>query len=135
MSVDLSVGLFVCLFVCMIGSSLITGRCKEHSRLMNMMMQLRKCANHPYLFEGVEDRSLPPYADHLVFNSGKLLLLDKLLPKLQAQGSRVLLFSQMTRQLDILEDYCLYRKYKFCRIDGQTDSEVLTSRSATTCTC
>ena len=47
----------------------------------------------------------PPYieGEHLVQNSGKMVLLDKLLRKLQAQGSRVLLFSQMTRMLDILE--------------------------------
>ncbi len=46
------------------------------------------------------------------------MLLDKLLPKLQSRDSRVLIFSQMTRLLDILEDYCLYRGYKYCRIDG-----------------
>jgi SWI/SNF-related matrix-associated actin-dependent regulator of chromatin subfamily A member 5 len=37
------------------------------------------------------------------------VLLDKLLVKLQKRDSRVLIFSQMTRMLDILEDYCLYR--------------------------
>ena len=46
------------------------------------------------------------------------MLLDKLLPKLQSRDSRVLIFSQMTRLLDILEDYCLYRGFKYCRIDG-----------------
>ncbi len=46
------------------------------------------------------------------------MLLDKLLPKLQSRNSRVLIFSQMTRLLDILEDYCLYRGFKYCRIDG-----------------
>ena len=51
-------------------------------------------------------------------HAGKLVLLDRLLPKLQARDSRVLIFSQMTRLLDILEDYCLYRGYKYCRIDG-----------------
>ena len=50
--------------------------------------------------------------------AGKLVLLDKLLPKLQSRDPRVLIFSQMTRLLDILEDYCLYRGYKYCRIDG-----------------
>lgn len=38
-----------------------------------------------------------------------MVILDKLLPKLKAQGSRVLIFSQMTRMLDILEDYSLWR--------------------------
>ena len=47
-------------------------------------------------------------------------VLDKLLPKLKEEGSRVLLFSQMTRTLDILEDYCIWRELKYCRLDGQT---------------
>ena len=51
--------------------------------------------------------------------AGKLVLLDKLLPRLQSRGSRVLIFSQMTRLLDVLEDYFLYRGYKYCRIDGK----------------
>lgn len=50
------------------------------------------------------------------------MLLDKLLPKLQSRDSRVLIFSQMTRLLDILEDYCLFRGYKYCRIDGDPAS-------------
>lgn len=56
--------------------------------------------------------------------SGKLVLLDKLLNKLQARGSRVLIFSQMTRMLDILEDYLVYRQQKYCRIDGNTSTDV-----------
>lgn len=92
----------------------------EKMRLQNILMQLRKCTNHPYLFDGAEPG--PPYTTdlHLVENSGKLTLLDKLLPRLQEQGSRVLIFSQMTRMLDILEDYCCWRQYKYCRLDGQT---------------
>ncbi|EIE25592.1 hypothetical protein COCSUDRAFT_46779 [Coccomyxa subellipsoidea C-169] len=95
----------------------------DRSRLLNIVMQLRKCCNHPYLFQGAEPG--PPYTtgEHLVENSGKLVLLDKLLPKLQSRDSRVLIFSQMTRLLDILEDYCLYRGYKYCRIDGNTSGE------------
>jgi SWI/SNF-related matrix-associated actin-dependent regulator of chromatin subfamily A member 5 len=54
---------------------------------------------------------------------GKMAVLDKLLPKLKANGSRVLIFSQMTRLLDILEDYLVYRGYEYCRIDGSTSSE------------
>ena len=91
--------------------------------LLNLVMQLRKCVNHPYLFEGVEDRTLDPFGDHLIKNSGKLCLLDKLLPKLKANGDRVLIFSQMTRVLDILEDYCTMKRYKFTRLDGQTSGE------------
>lgn len=96
---------------------------REKSRLLNVVMQLRKCCNHPYLFEGAEPG--PPYTtdEHLVFNSGKLLVLDNLLKRLMERGSRVLIFSQMSRVLDILEDYCFFRGYKYCRIDGSTDHE------------
>mmetsp|Transcript_23933 Transcript_23933/g.42618 ORF Transcript_23933/g.42618 Transcript_23933/m.42618 type:complete len:723 (-) Transcript_23933:180-2348(-) len=95
----------------------------ERSRLLNIVMQLRKCCNHPYLFQGAEPG--PPYitGDHLVENSGKMVLMDKLLPKLKARDSRVLIFSQMTRMLDIMEDYCLYRGYRYCRIDGNTSGD------------
>ena len=65
------------------------------SRLMNLVMQLRKCCNHPYLFEGVEDKSLDPFGDHLVTNAGKMMVLDKLLLRLKQQGSRCLIFSQV----------------------------------------
>ena len=84
-------------------------------------MQLRKACGHPYLFDGVEDRSLDPMGDHLIKSSSKLQFLDRLLPKLKAQGSRVLIFSQMTRMLDILEDYCVMREWGCQRIDGNTD--------------
>ncbi|XP_026466144.1 chromatin-remodeling complex ATPase chain Iswi-like [Ctenocephalides felis] len=95
----------------------------EKMRLQNILMQLRKCTNHPYLFDGAEPG--PPYTtdEHLVYNCGKMSLLDKLLPRLQEQDSRVLIFSQMTRMLDILEDYCHWRQYKYCRLDGQTPHE------------
>ena len=75
-------------------------------------------------FEGAEPG--PPFmtGEHLVTTSGKLILLDKLLPKLQQRGSRVLIFSQMTRLLDVLEDYLMYRGYQYCRIDGNTDGQI-----------
>ncbi|PXF49905.1 ISWI chromatin-remodeling complex ATPase CHR17 [Gracilariopsis chorda] len=101
----------------------INGKGGDRVRLLNILMQLRKCVNHPYLFDGVEDRSLDPFGEHLVQNSAKLTLLDKLLPRLKKGEHRVLIFSQMTRVLDILEDYCTMRQYKFCRIDGQTEGE------------
>ncbi|XP_004508307.1 ISWI chromatin-remodeling complex ATPase CHR11-like [Cicer arietinum] len=95
----------------------------ERKRLLNIAMQLRKCCNHPYLFQGAEPG--PPYTtgDHLVTNAGKMVLLDKLLPKLKERDSRVLIFSQMTRLLDILEDYLMFRGYLYCRIDGNTGGD------------
>lgn len=97
------------------------GKKESKTRLLNIVMQLRKCCNHPYLFEGAEPG--PPYTtdEHIVQNSQKMLILDKLLKKLRSEGSRVLIFSQMSRMLDILEDYCSFRGYEYCRIDGQTD--------------
>uniref|UniRef100_A0A0N5BZ03 Chromatin-remodeling complex ATPase chain Iswi n=1 Tax=Strongyloides papillosus TaxID=174720 RepID=A0A0N5BZ03_STREA len=96
---------------------------KEKSRLMNIIMHLRKCCNHPYLFDGAEVG--PPFftGPHLIYNSGKMILLDKLLTRLKEQGSRVLIFSQMARMLDILSDYCWMKKYDYCRLDGQTSYE------------
>uniref|UniRef100_T1JJZ1 Chromatin-remodeling complex ATPase chain Iswi n=1 Tax=Strigamia maritima TaxID=126957 RepID=T1JJZ1_STRMM len=101
----------------------VNGAGKDKMRLLNILMQLRKCCNHPYLFDGAEPG--PPYTtdSHLVYNCGKMVLLDKLLPKLKAQDSRVLIFSQMTRLLDILEDYCMWRGFNYCRLDGSTPHE------------
>ncbi|KAK4142065.1 SNF2 family N-terminal domain-containing protein [Dichotomopilus funicola] len=99
------------------------GKRESKTRLLNIVMQLRKCCNHPYLFEGAEPG--PPYTtdEHLVHNAGKMMVLDKLLKRMQSQDSRVLIFSQMSRLLDILEDYCVFRGYKYCRIDGSTAHE------------
>lgn len=99
------------------------GKRESKTRLLNIVMQLRKCCNHPYLFEGAEPG--PPYTtdEHLVANAGKMVMLDRLLTRLRKQGSRVLIFSQMSRLLDILEDYCVFREYKYCRIDGGTAHE------------
>ncbi|XP_021043177.1 probable global transcription activator SNF2L1 isoform X3 [Mus pahari] len=95
----------------------------DKMRLLNILMQLRKCCNHPYLFDGAEPG--PPYTtdEHIVSNSGKMVALDKLLARIKEQGSRVLIFSQMTRLLDILEDYCMWRGYEYSRLDGQTPHE------------
>lgn len=96
---------------------------ESKTRLLNIVMQLRKCCNHPYLFDGAEPG--PPFTtdEHLVENSAKMIVLDKLLKLKKQDGSRVLIFSQMSRQLDILEDFCFLRDYKYCRIDGQTDHQ------------
>ena len=105
-------------------------------------MQLRKCCNHPYLFDGAEPTFDGEYVlgDHIISNSGKMVVLDKLLHKLKKEGHRVLvcttggvegsggegrlllhsflifrlqIFSQMTRTLDILQDYLHHRNYTY----------------------
>lgn len=87
-------------------------------KLQQIMMALRKTANHPYLIDGVEEG--PPYVtdDKMIQCCGKMMVLDKLLDKLKSQGSRVVLFSQFTLMLNIFEDYLNWRGYKYCRLDG-----------------
>ncbi|XP_051493102.1 chromodomain-helicase-DNA-binding protein 5 isoform X1 [Apus apus] len=91
--------------------------------LLNIMMDLKKCCNHPYLFPvaAVEAPVLPNGSydgNSLVKSSGKLMLLQKMLKKLRDGGHRVLIFSQMTKMLDLLEDFLEYEGYKYERIDG-----------------
>ncbi|XP_029437894.1 chromodomain-helicase-DNA-binding protein 3 isoform X1 [Rhinatrema bivittatum] len=91
--------------------------------LLNIMMDLKKCCNHPYLFPvaALESPKLPSGAyegSALIKSSGKLMLLQKMLRKLKEQGHRVLIFSQMTKMLDLLEDFLDYEGYKYERIDG-----------------
>uniref|UniRef100_A0A8D2J690 Proliferation-associated SNF2-like protein n=1 Tax=Varanus komodoensis TaxID=61221 RepID=A0A8D2J690_VARKO len=89
-------------------------------KMQNIMMLLRKCCNHPYLIEYPLDSATQQFKvdEDLVKSSGKFLLLDRMLPELKKRGHKVLLFSQMTRMLDILMDYCYLRKYQFSRLDG-----------------
>ena len=91
--------------------------------LLNIMMDLKKCCNHPYLFPaGAEEAPLAGGGNYevqaLIKAAGKLVLLSKMLKLLKTQGHRVLIFSQMTRMLDILEDYLEGEGYKYERIDG-----------------
>lgn len=86
-----------------------------------ILQNLRKIANHPYLVPGVEPG--PPYESHgvhLINTSGKMMVLDKLLHHLNSNGSRVLLFSQCVDMLDIIEDYLDWRRYIYRRLDGKT---------------
>uniref|UniRef100_S4RN91 Chromodomain helicase DNA binding protein 9 n=1 Tax=Petromyzon marinus TaxID=7757 RepID=S4RN91_PETMA len=99
--------------------------------LMNTMMELRKCCNHPYLINGAEEKILSDfreahgadvpdfYLQAMVQAAGKLVLIDKLLPRLREGGHKVLIFSQMVRCLDILEDYLVQKRYPYERIDGR----------------
>lgn len=98
-------------------------RAQDGPSLMNLAMELRKCCNHPYLITGVEDAVRMQMGgggdkDHLVKYSGKLVLLDKLLPRLKEQGHRVLLFSQFKIMLNVLEDYLIASGISYGRIDG-----------------
>ncbi|CAM0913347.1 unnamed protein product [Alopecurus aequalis] len=90
----------------------------------NSVMELRNICNHPYLsqlhVEEIEGHLPRHYLPSIVRLCGKLEMLDRLLPKLKATGHRVLLFSTMTRLLDVMEDYLVWKKYKYLRLDGHT---------------
>ncbi|KAJ1922114.1 ATP-dependent DNA helicase Hrp3 [Tieghemiomyces parasiticus] len=97
----------------------------SHTSLINIMMELKKAANHPYLFPGAEPtgQTQAEQLRGLVRSSGKMVLLDSLLTRLRAGGHRVLIFSQMVRLLDILSDYLVLRNYPHQRLDGSVASE------------
>ncbi|XP_075468801.1 chromodomain-helicase-DNA-binding protein 4 isoform X2 [Ascaphus truei] len=91
--------------------------------LLNVVMDLKKCCNHPYLFPvaAMEAPKMPNGmydGSALIKGAGKLLLMQKMLRKLKDDGHRVLIFSQMTKMLDLLEDFMEHEGYKYERIDG-----------------
>ncbi len=88
----------------------------KNNSLMNIMMDLKKVCNHPFLFSGARQEE---HAS-LVSSSGKLKVLDTLLSKLFANHHRVLIFSQMVKVLDLLEEFCTMKAYSYQRIDGST---------------
>ncbi|EXJ77380.1 chromodomain-helicase-DNA-binding protein 1 [Capronia epimyces CBS 606.96] len=96
----------------------------QKQSLLNIMMELKKASNHPFMFPSAEERLVPEGARRdevlraLVTSSGKMMLLDQLLTKLKRDGHRVLIFSQMVKMLDILGDYMEYRGHAYQRLDG-----------------
>lgn len=93
--------------------------------LSNMLMQMRKLCNHPFVFEPVEDQMNPGRGtnDLIWRTAGKFELLDRVLPKFKATGHRVLLFFQMTQIMNIMEDFLRFRGLKYLRLDGSTKSD------------
>ncbi len=93
--------------------------------LSNMLMQLRKLCNHPMCFEPVEDQMNPGKGtnDSIWRTAGKFELLDRVLPKFQATGHRVLMFFQMTQIMNIMEDFLRLRGVQYLRLDGATKSD------------
>jgi SWI/SNF-related matrix-associated actin-dependent regulator of chromatin subfamily A member 5 len=94
---------------------------QRHNMLKSLFMQLRKCCNHPFLFDGAEGDPESTSLKDLIAASGKLSVLDMLLQRLFQNKHRAVLFSQFTMVLDVLEDYCRLRGWKYCRLDGATD--------------
>ena len=100
----------------------------QKQSLLNIMMELKKASNHPFMFPNAEAKILEGSTRRedvlraLITSSGKMMLLDQLLTKLKKDGHRVLIFSQMVKMLDILGDYMEYRGYTYQRLDGTIPS-------------
>ncbi|KAK8637634.1 hypothetical protein V6N13_136108 [Hibiscus sabdariffa] len=99
--------------------------------LLNIVVELKKCCNHPFLFESADhgyggDTGMNDISklERIILSSGKLVILDKLLVKLHETKHRVLIFSQMVKMLDILAEYMSLRGFQFQRLDGSTKSEL-----------
>ncbi|KAF8640916.1 hypothetical protein AX17_000564 [Amanita inopinata Kibby_2008] len=64
-----------------------------------------------------------PEAKRLIYDSAKLARLDALLQELKAGDHRILIYFQMTRMMDLMEEYLIYRQYKYLRLDGSSKLE------------
>ncbi|KAL6212996.1 hypothetical protein ACLB2K_018211 [Fragaria x ananassa] len=100
---------------------ILTRRGGAQISLINVVVELRKLCCHAYMLEGVEPDIEDANESHkqLLESSGKMQVLDKMLVKLHQQGHRVLIYSQFQHMLDLLEDYCTYKKWQYERIDGK----------------
>ncbi|XP_024377849.1 protein CHROMATIN REMODELING 5 isoform X3 [Physcomitrium patens] len=99
--------------------------------LLNIVVELKKCCNHPFLFESADygyggdaNTNDNNKIQRIVLSSGKLAILDKLLVRLKETKHRVLIFSQMVKMLDILADYLSLRGFQFQRLDGSTRADL-----------
>lgn len=96
------------------------------SIMNNLEMQLRKCCDHPFLFPEIrqktfnESATLAKKIESIVCSSAKMIFVDKLLLRLKEKNQKILIFSQFTEMLHILEEYLTYRGWHYERIDGAT---------------
>ena len=92
-----------------------------NKKLQNPIMQARLACNSPHNFywPWPDEDDTTPVDSTLITASGKILLLDRLLPRLFALQHKVLIFSQFKTTLDILSSYLTtLRHWPTCRIDG-----------------
>lgn len=101
-------------------------RKQDRHNLNNILMQLRKCLCHPFIY----NRAIEEYTSdsevaqrHLVEASGKLRLLNLMLPRLQERGHRVLIFSQFLENLDVVEDFLHGLGLEYGRLDGRLSAK------------
>jgi chromodomain-helicase-DNA-binding protein 4 len=101
-------------------------RASERGNLNNILMQLRKCLCHPFLYSSaIEERSVSDEAMHrnLIDACAKFQLLEIMLPKLKERGHRVLIFSQFLEELSLIEDFLKGLGLTFRRIDGTVSAQ------------
>ncbi|KAI8336399.1 P-loop containing nucleoside triphosphate hydrolase protein [Choanephora cucurbitarum] len=100
----------------------MTSGYKRQKGLSSIFTNLRKNLNHPYLLDGVEKPQPSPdlTQKNMIDACAKLKLFHQIFPKLKQKGHRILIFSTMTRALDVLEDYFHYEHILYTRIDGST---------------
>ena len=91
----------------------------EICRVINDEIGTPNLLGKPSTCQGFTNIYIPP-VDKLIYDSGKLTQLDQLLKKLKDEGHRVLIFFQMVKMIDIIEEYLTYRKYTYLRLDGST---------------
>eukprot|EP00775_Hariotina_reticulata_P009453 gene9453-9619_t len=104
------------------GSAAAAGTNNTWRRLMNLIIQLRKIVDHPFLMPDSEPAGEGNSSlQQLIDASGKLAVLDRLLAKLKARGHRVVLFSQFTMMMDVLEDYMDQAGHRYVRLDGSVN--------------
>ncbi|KAJ6520387.1 P-loop containing nucleoside triphosphate hydrolase protein [Mycena sanguinolenta] len=90
---------------------------KQWQKFSMLLMQLRRICDHPYLIDDAQPEEYE-IGEHIVAASSKMLAIDKILAEVLPKGERVLIFSQWTGMLDLVEDYMVLRNYPFLRLDG-----------------
>jgi SNF2 family DNA or RNA helicase len=92
----------------------------------NLEMQLRKCCNHPFLIREIHDKvssevyTQNDYVQKMLDYSSKMIVLDKLITKYKKEHKKMLIFSQFTEMLKLIEEFLGFRKILYKKIDGAT---------------
>ncbi|RLV89267.1 putative ATP-dependent helicase IRC5 [Spathaspora sp. JA1] len=99
----------------------------RHLSLQNLVMQLRNICNSPYVYyepflidDSDNNKNDSKFMNALVSNSAKFQVLDQLVQPLISQGHKILIFSQFTKVLDLLQDWFTFQNTQVCRLDGTT---------------
>ena len=95
----------------------INKTCETYRVRIRFILFSKKYCQQLFMFQCIEHLSL---GNHIIAESGKFRLMDDMLPMMQSNGDRVLIFSQFTMMMDIMEKYLKIRGHRYLRLDGQT---------------